>query len=150
MPIDYKALIREVPDFPKPGVLFRDISPLLRNPEALTSSAKHLATLVRGLPVDKVVAVESRGFIFGALLAHLLNAGFVMVRRQNKLPRPVESMEYALEYGNSIVEIQPDDIEKGENVAYSQQRARNGRHGGRRFTACGTCRRQRYRMRVSY
>jgi|SRR5579883_71912 len=114
--MDFKSFIHDVPDFPKQGIIYRDISPLLRNPEALSSAAKHLAALVRSYPIDKVVAIESRGFIFGSLLAHILNAGLVMVRRQNKLPRPVESLEYSLEYGNSIIEIHPEDIEKGENV----------------------------------
>lgn len=114
--MDYRSFIEDVPDFPKPGVLFRDISPLLRNPEVLSRAAKELANQVRNHPVDKVVAIESRGFIFGALLAHILNAGLVMIRKENKLPGVVERQAYALEYGNTVMEIHPGDIEKGENV----------------------------------
>ncbi len=118
--MEYRSLITDVPNWPQPGVLFRDISPLLRNPEALTRAAKDMAALVRTEAIDKVVAIESRGFIFGALLAHFLNAGFVMVRKQHKLPPPTEGsllrVDYSLEYGNAVLEMSPGGIEKGENV----------------------------------
>lgn len=114
--MDYRSFIEDIPDFPKPGIIFRDISPLLRNPEVLSRAAKELANQVRNHPVDKVVAIEARGFIFGALLAHILNAGLVMVRKENKLPGKVERLSYALEYGSTVMEIHPGDIEKGENV----------------------------------
>ncbi len=114
--MDYRSFIQDIPDFPKPGIIFRDISPLLRNPEVLSRAAKELANQVRNTPVDKVVAIEARGFIFGALLAHILNAGLVMVRKENKLPGKVEKQTYALEYASTVMEIRPEDIEKGENV----------------------------------
>lgn len=113
--MDFRKFIQDIPDFPKPGIIFRDISPLLRNPEVLNRAAKDLANQMRNTPIDKVVAIEARGFIFGALLAHLLNAGLVMVRKEGKLPGKVETITYASEYGNNLLAIQPDDIEKGEN-----------------------------------
>jgi adenine phosphoribosyltransferase len=118
--MDYRRLITDVPNWPQPGVLFRDISPLLRNPECLTRAAKDMTAFVRRVPIDKVVAIESRGFIFGALLAHMLNAGFVMVRKQHKLPPPAEGsllrVDYSLEYGNAVLEMAPGSIDKGENI----------------------------------
>src|SRR5687768_3880644 len=94
-----RALIREVPDFPKPGILFRDFTPLIRDPAGLALCVELMANPYRGKGVDLVVGAESRGFIFGIALAQALSAGFVPVRKPGKLPAARTRMEYALEYG---------------------------------------------------
>lgn len=108
--------IRDIQDFPKPGIGFKDITPLLAHPEA---SKKCLQLLLEGLKnqkIDKVVGVESRGFFFGTLLAQELNAGFVPVRKPKKLPFETISATYDLEYGTDTLEIHIDAIQKGEKV----------------------------------
>lgn len=108
--------IRDIQDFPKPGIGFKDITPLLANPEA---TKECLDLLIKGLgdkKIDKVVGVESRGFFFGTLLAEKLKAGFVPVRKPNKLPFETISATYALEYGTDTLEIHTDAIQKGEKV----------------------------------
>ncbi len=112
-----KQLIREVPDFPKPGILFRDITPILANGEALRASARHLAAPFRESGLDRVVGIESRGFIFGALVAAELGCGFVPIRKPGKLPAVVLRRSYALEYGEDAVEMHADAIEAGQRVA---------------------------------
>lgn len=108
--------IRDVPDFPKPGILFKDITTLLKDPEAFKTAIDALATPFQGERVDKVVAAESRGFIFGAPLAYLLNAGFVPARKLGRLPGETIQAEYTLEYGTNFVEMHTDAIERGERV----------------------------------
>ena len=108
--------IRDIQDFPKPGIGFKDITPLLAHPEA---SKKCLQLLLEGLKnqkIDKVVGVESRGFFFGTLLAQELNAGFVPVRKPKKLPFETISATYDLEYGTDTLEIHIDAIQKGERI----------------------------------
>ena len=108
--------IRDIQDFPKPGIGFKDITPLLANPEA---TKECLDLLIKGLgdkKIDKVVGVESRGFFFGTLLAEKLKAGFVPVRKPNKLPFETISATYALEYGTDTLEIHTDAIQKGDKV----------------------------------
>jgi len=116
MSVDLKKYIRSVPDFPKKGIMFRDITTLLKSPEAMKLTLKELLCLVEGLKIDKVVGIESRGFIFGAMLAERLNAGFIPVRKPGKLPAETESETYALEYGNDTIEIHKDAISNGDNV----------------------------------
>ncbi len=111
-----KRVIRDIPDFPQPGILFRDITPLLKDAHALQVALEGMAEPFRNAGVEQVVGVESRGFIFGAPLAWLLNAGFVPVRKFGKLPAETVHVEYALEYGSNTVEIHKDAITPGQKV----------------------------------
>jgi len=109
-------IIRDVPDFPKKGILFKDITTLLNNPEALDFTFNQLYDLAKDLGVTKVVGIESRGFIFGAMLANRLNAGFVPIRKPGKLPAKKIAEEYELEYGTDKIEIHEDAIQSGDKV----------------------------------
>jgi len=108
--------IREVPDFPKPGIMFKDITPLLQEPQAMKEAVRQLHQQIPEGIIHKVVGIESRGFIFGPLLADMLGAGFVPVRKPGKLPYKKYSTSYQLEYGTDTLEIHQDAIRKGENV----------------------------------
>lgn len=114
--MDLKDHIRHVPDFPKPGILFYDISTLLADADAWQVAMGRLARIVRGFQPDLLVGIESRGFLVAAPLALKLGCGFVMVRKQGKLPGKTIPFEYDLEYGTDIVEIQEDAIQKGQRV----------------------------------
>ncbi len=114
--MDLAPFIRDVPDYPKPGVTFKDITPLLRDPGALAMAVEMIANPFRGKQVDVVVGTESRGFIFGTAVAQSLAAGFVPIRKPGKLPRPVHRMEYQLEYGQDVIEIHQDAITAGQRV----------------------------------
>ena len=109
-------LIRDIPDFPKPGILFRDITPLLADPSGLALAVELLANPFRGRNIDLVVGAESRGFIFGAAVACCLSAGFVIVRKPGKLPHKRISQSYDLEYGKDTLEMHADAIVKGQRV----------------------------------
>ncbi|HEX5499490.1 MAG TPA: adenine phosphoribosyltransferase [Thermomicrobiales bacterium] len=109
-----RALVRDVPDFPQPGILFRDITPLLADGPALRLAVDALAETGRG--ADVVVSIESRGFIFGAPIAYALGVGMVPVRKLGRLPRPTEREAYDLEYGTNIVEIHQDALRPGQRV----------------------------------
>jgi adenine phosphoribosyltransferase len=111
-----KALIRDVPDFPLPGILFRDITPLLRNPGGLRSVVDAFAERYRDASVSAVAGVESRGFIFGAPLALALGVGFVPIRKVGKLPSETVKREYALEYGTNTLEMHADALAQGDRV----------------------------------
>jgi len=111
-----KAAIRDVPDFPKPGIVFKDITTLLKEPALFRRTIDLLAVLCRDLPCDKVVAIESRGFILGGALAERLGAGFVPVRKKGKLPAATRRHEYDLEYGTDCVEIHEDALVPGDHV----------------------------------
>ncbi len=113
---DLKKYIREIPDFPKPGILFYDITTLLQNPQALRMTVDRFVWLFSSLHVDKVVGIESRGFMFGPIVAYNLNAGFVPVRKSGRLPSSVVSESYELEYGEDRLEMHDDAIEKGDRV----------------------------------
>ena len=114
--MDLRAFIRDIPDFPQPGIVFRDITPLLLDPRALDDAVVGLARLAEPLGVDFVVAAEARGFILGGALARELNAGFVPARRPGKLPHETVSAEYALEYGINALEVHADALAGGTRV----------------------------------
>ncbi len=113
---DLKRLIREVPDFPKPGILFYDITTLLKDPVGLHRAVDALADHYVGRKVDRVLGVEARGFIFAPMVAYRLNAGFVPVRKPKKLPAPVARSTYSLEYGEDALEIHRDALGEGEEA----------------------------------
>ncbi len=113
--MDLASFLRDVPDFPKPGILFKDITPLLASPAAMREAIDRLAKFDFGR-IDKIAAVESRGFLFGVPLAMQLGKGFVPVRKPGKLPWKTNRIEYALEYGSDAVEIHQDAVQKGERV----------------------------------
>jgi adenine phosphoribosyltransferase len=114
--MDIKSLIRDIPDFPKAGILFRDITTLLNDPAGLKYTIDALADKCADMQPDYILGMESRGFIFAAPLAYRLNAGFVPVRKPGKLPAEAFSVEYALEYGTDRLEMHKDAIEPGKRV----------------------------------
>lgn len=114
--MDLRPFIRDVPDFPKPGILFKDITPLLRSWEALEYTIAALAEPFRGERVTSVAAIESRGFIFGGCVARLLGAGFVPIRKPGKLPWTKRRNEYILEYGTDALEMHDDAVGAGDRV----------------------------------
>ena len=114
--MDLKKHIRNVKDFPKPGIMFRDITTLLKNPEAFKYTTEQLLEFTKGRNINKVVGIESRGFIFGALLADKLNCGFIPVRKPGKLPSEKVSVSYTLEYGEDKLEMHKDAIQPGDKV----------------------------------
>lgn len=114
--MDIRSIIRDVPDFPKKGIIFKDITPLLGDPAAFAAAIDALAERYEKAPFDKIVAIESRGFIFGAALAYRLGKGFVPVRKPGKLPAETVSETYDLEYGKDTLEIHKDALKPGEAV----------------------------------
>ena len=114
--MDLKAHIRNVKDFPKPGIMFRDITTLLKNPEAYNYTLEQLLDFAKDKKINKVVGIESRGFIFGSVLTHNLNCGFIPVRKPGKLPAEKVSISYSLEYGEDRLEMHKDAIERGDKV----------------------------------
>lgn len=116
MPMDLKSKIRDVPDFPKPGIIFKDITTLLLDPEALRETIDTLGAHLRQKEFDVIVGMESRGFIFGAAVAYSLNKGFIPVRKPGKLPAETVSQTYELEYGTDSIEIHKDAIKPGQRV----------------------------------
>lgn len=113
--MDIKSLIRDVPDFPSPGIVFKDITPLLSDADALRWVVKQICDRYRG-EVDAVVGIESRGFIVGAPVAYELGVGLVVARKPGKLPSTIHSVSYALEYGNDSLEMHTDSFDKGARV----------------------------------
>tara|TARA_B100000029_G_C17388435_1_gene892485 strand:+ start:216 stop:731 length:516 start_codon:yes stop_codon:yes gene_type:complete len=111
-----KSLIRNVPDFPKPGILFYDITTLLADGDGLRQSIDALANPYQGQSIDLVVGIESRGFIFGTAVADRLGVGFVPVRKPGKLPAKTVSVEYELEYGTDVLEMHEDAVREGQRV----------------------------------
>lgn len=114
--MDYKNIIRDVPDYPKPGIVFKDITTLLKDPVAFGQVIGDLKARFTGHRISKICGIESRGFIFGAPLAYALGVGFVPVRKHGKLPWTKISQEYTLEYGTDKLEIHTDAVAKGEKV----------------------------------
>ncbi|MCX6767155.1 MAG: adenine phosphoribosyltransferase [Candidatus Micrarchaeota archaeon] len=111
-----RDFIRDVPDFPKKGIVFKDITTLLKDPQAFRHAIDTLAARYKGKGIDVVASVESRGFIFGAVLAHQLGTGFVPLRKPGKLPWKKVRMDYELEYGTDAIEIHEDAVKKGDKV----------------------------------
>jgi len=114
--MDLKALIRTIPDYPKPGIMFRDITTLLRHPAGFRRAVDELVQPFAGAGISKVAGIEARGFILGGAVAHQLSVGFVPVRKRGKLPWTTIGVEYDLEYGRDAVEIHTDSIEPGDRV----------------------------------
>ncbi|MDB5506337.1 MAG: adenine phosphoribosyltransferase [Devosia sp.] len=114
--IDLKALIRTIPDYPKPGILFRDITTLIEHPEGFRQSVEEIAARYRGVGVTHVAGIEARGFIFGAGVAIAMGVGFVPIRKHGKLPGQTLGQNYALEYGVDTIEIHADVLEAGDRV----------------------------------
>jgi len=114
--MNLKDYIREFPDFPKPGILFKDISPLLKSPEALRFVVEEIYTKFRDSKVDLIAGVESRGFIFASILALRFDVGCLMIRKRGKLPGEIHERAYDIEYGNAVMEVQKDAISPGQRV----------------------------------
>ncbi len=114
--INLKDYIRDIPDFPKPGILFRDISPLLENSDAFNEAIKLLASQFSDIKIDSIAAVEARGFIFGAAVAMRMGISFVPIRKAGKLPYKTNKISYDLEYGQDTLEVHQDAFENNKNV----------------------------------
>jgi adenine phosphoribosyltransferase len=114
--LDLKKIIRTIPDWPKKGIMFRDITTLLKNPKAFHYVIEKLADRYSFMKIDSVVGIESRGFILGGALAHCLRRGFIPVRKPGKLPHKTDKVEYELEYGSDALEMHLDAIQPGEKV----------------------------------
>jgi adenine phosphoribosyltransferase len=114
--MDIKSVIRTIPDYPKPGIMFRDVTTLLGNARAFRTTVDLLVQPYAGLQIDKVAGIEARGFIIAGAVAHQLSVGFVPVRKKGKLPWKTLGQEYDLEYGTDTVEIHEDAVKKGDNV----------------------------------
>ncbi|MGB9720621.1 MAG: adenine phosphoribosyltransferase [bacterium] len=114
--MDLKKFIRDIPDFPQKGVMFRDITTILKNPKAFKYSIDTVVNKYKNAKIDKVVSIEARGYIFGGAIAYNLGCGIVPVRKLGKLPAETVRMEYELEYGKNVIEIHKDGLEKGERV----------------------------------
>mgnify|MGYP002577057175 FL=1 len=121
MKTDLRRYIRNIEDFPKPGVIFRDITPLLLDPRATDEALDQLCDQAKGLGITKVAAIESRGFFFGSLIAHRLGVGYIPVRKKGKLPFTTLSVTYDLEYGTDTLEIHTDAIVPGDRVLIIDQ-----------------------------
>ncbi|TLP48308.1 MULTISPECIES: adenine phosphoribosyltransferase [Cohaesibacter] len=114
--LDLKSLIRSIPDYPKAGIIFRDITSLIAHGEGFRQSVRELAAPYQGKGISKVAGIEARGFIFGGAIADLLGVGFVPIRKQGKLPGEVVGQDYALEYGTDRIELHADAIAPGEKI----------------------------------
>jgi adenine phosphoribosyltransferase len=114
--MDFKTVIRTIPDYPKPGIMFRDITTLLGNPRAFRRAVDELVQPYAGVRIDKVAGIEARGFIMGGAVAHQLSTGFIPVRKKGKLPWKVLGEDYDLEYGKDRIEIHTDAVSRGDHV----------------------------------
>jgi adenine phosphoribosyltransferase len=114
--MDLKTIVRDIPDFPQPGIIFKDITPLLQNPEAFKSIVDSLTERYRGKPLDVIAGIESRGFLFASVLAYTLQKPLVIIRKKGKLPHVTVSYTYQLEYGEDTIEVHEDSVPKGSKV----------------------------------
>ena len=114
--MDLKKYIRSIPDYPKKGILFRDITTLIKNPEAFKYTNDKIVEISKKIEFDKVSAIESRGFVFASTVSYLLNKPFILLRKKNKLPADTHSVDFKLEYGEATIEVHKDSISKGEKV----------------------------------
>ena len=114
--MDFSTVIRTIPDYPKPGIMFRDVTTLFGNPRAFRRAVDELVQPYAGVRIDKVAGIEARGFILGGAVAHQLSAGFVPLRKKGKLPFQTRAVEYALEYGFDSMEMHLDAVARGEKV----------------------------------
>ena len=114
--MDLKKYIRSIPDYPKKGILFRDITTLIKNAEAFKFANDKIVEIAKNIDFDKVAAIESRGFVFASTVSYLLNKPFVLLRKKNKLPADVHSIDFKLEYGDATIEVHKDSIEKNEKI----------------------------------
>ena len=114
--MDLKKYIRSIPDYPKKGILFRDITTLIKNPEAFNFSIDKIVEISKKIKFDKISAIESRGFVFASAVSYKLKKPLLMMRKKNKLPAERYSVDFELEYGKATIEIHKDSIEKGDNV----------------------------------
>ena len=114
--MDLKEHIRSIPDYPKKGILFRDITTLIKNEKAFSESINQIIERVKDIKFDKIAAIESRGFVFASAVSYLLKKPFIMLRKKNKLPAEVHSVDFELEYGTATIEVHKDSIQKNENV----------------------------------
>ena len=114
--MDLKKHIRSIPDYPKKGILFRDITTLIKNPEAFKYTNDKIVELSKKLDFDKVSAIESRGFVFASTVSYILNKPFILLRKKNKLPAETHSVDFKLEYGEATIEVHKDSISKGEKI----------------------------------
>ena len=114
--MDLKKHIRSIPDYPKKGILFRDITTLIKNAEAFKFTNDKIIEISKNIKFDKVAAIESRGFVFAATLSYKLQKPFILLRKKNKLPADTHSIEFELEYGKATIEVHKDSISKGEKI----------------------------------
>ena len=114
--MDFKSIIRDIPDYPKKGIIFKDITTLLKDPKAFQEVINVFYEKIKSQKIDKIIGIESRGFIFGAPLAYKLNVGFIPIRKKGKLPGETISVNYDLEYGTDQIEMHIDALKKGERV----------------------------------
>ena len=114
--MDLKKHIRSIPDYPKKGILFRDITTLIKNSDAFKYTNDKIVSLAKKIEFDKVAAIESRGFVFASTVSNQLNKPFILLRKKNKLPAETHSVEFELEYGKATIEVHKDSIEKNEKI----------------------------------
>ena len=114
--MDLKKYIRSIQDYPKKGILFRDITTLIKNPDAFKYTNNKIIEISKKLEFDKVSAIESRGFVFASTLSYVLNKPFILLRKKDKLPAETHSVDFKLEYGEATIEVHKDSIEKGEKI----------------------------------
>ena len=114
--MDLKKYIRSIPDYPKKGILFRDITTLIKNEKAFSETINQIVEKTKGINFQKIAAIESRGFVFASAVSFILKKPFIMLRKKNKLPAEVHSVDFELEYGTATIEVHKDSIQKNENV----------------------------------
>ena len=114
--MDLKKHIRSIQDYPKKGILFRDITTLIKNPEAFKFTNDKIIEIARNIEFDKVSAIESRGFVFASTVSYILNKPFILLRKKDKLPAKTHSVDFKLEYGEATIEVHKDSIEKNEKI----------------------------------